>query len=135
MFPVLSDDGLLHPLGGYENQYLFEARLLVETGNLVFINTLNDQFSPSIFVPYNYVQIDEKTLPFGWLGYIGLLAGFYAARPELVFIVTPLFGALAVFMSSQTFKIPTTTAVFQQLSRMFIIAVQKARKYGYAMSA
>lgn len=111
MFFVFVSTGHPVALGSYENQYLFQAKHLAETGNFVFVNPLNERYDPPIFTPYNYVQTGEKTLPFGWLGFIVLLSSFYFLHPQLVFIVTPLFGGMAVFLNYRLIRMVSNSRI------------------------
>lgn len=85
------------PYGHYGNQYYFFAKHLAENQSLVYVNPLNEHYTP-IFTANQFVQMGEKTLPSGFLGHIVFLAFFYFIHPKLVLLAVPFIAALGLFL-------------------------------------
>jgi len=85
------------PYGHYGNQYYVFAKHLAENQSLVYVNPLNEHYTP-IFTANQFVQMGEKTLPSGFLGHNVLLAFFYFIHPKLVLLAIPFIAASGLFL-------------------------------------
>jgi len=95
-YSFIATNGNWYPLSDrYATNNLFFAENLVENGEFYYVNPLNVKYDP-IFVPDCFVQEGEKTLPFGFYGFIFLLSMFYFISEKLVWISVPLTGLVGL---------------------------------------
>lgn len=95
-YSFIVTDGKWLPLSDrYATNNLFFAENFVENGEFYYVNPLNVKYD-SIFVPDYFVQEDERTLPFGFYGFIFLLSIFYFISENLVWFSVPFAGLIGL---------------------------------------
>src|SRR5690606_19838100 len=72
------------------------SKLLADQSTLIYENPLNATFDEKIFAPRQFVQINEKTVPSAFLGFIIMVGLFRSISEHLFLFVGPVLSTLCL---------------------------------------